>query len=106
MFALLREARPNATIAIFQHWTGFGRLVESGKPKIKSGVADVLESPGDEDDTMEAAINYLRSGKRPTLLFIHLDHIDHIGHTYTWGSLPYYNAIEKADRLIELGCHR
>jgi len=95
MFAVLREQRPNATIAVFHHWTGFGRLVEPGVP-------DVIEAPGDEDQTTKAAIDFLTNGRfpHPDLLFVHLDHVDAAGHSRLWGSNAYYEALNKADRLI------
>jgi len=95
IFSLLRRHRPNATIAAFHQWTDFARLVEPG-------VVDVMESPGDEDETMAAAVAFVASTAHPApdFLFVHLDNVDHAGHTLTWGSTPYLNAINKADRLI------
>jgi hypothetical protein len=95
IFAVLRAQRPNATIGVFHEWTGFGRLVEAGVP-------DLIQSPGDEDETTQAAIRFLLDGTfpPPDLLFVHLDHVDAAGHSRTWGSPAYYAAINKADKLI------
>ena len=41
IFAALRAQRPAAKIGVFHDWDGFGALVEPG-------VADAIESPGDE----------------------------------------------------------
>ncbi len=91
MFAALREHQPDATIGIFHDWGDFDRLVEPG-------VADHVEDPGAEQETMDAAVAWLQRNE-PTLLFIHLDHVDHAGHASTWGSAPYNTAVEDADLL-------
>ncbi|MCH9682799.1 MAG: alkaline phosphatase family protein, partial [Deltaproteobacteria bacterium] len=91
MFAALRQQRPDATIGIFHDWADFDRLVEPG-------IADHVEHPGDEQETMTAAIAWMQR-EQPTLLFIHLDHVDHAGHLSTWGSAPYVAAVEDADTL-------
>lgn len=92
MFAALREQRPAAVIGIFHDWVDFDRLVEPG-------VADVMQSPGDEQDTMNAATTWLAK-TQPTLLFVHVDHVDHAGHLNGWGSAAYVTAIEDADSLL------
>lgn len=92
MFATLRAERPTATIGIFHDWADFDRLVEPG-------VADHVEHPGDEQQTMAAATAWL-AAQQPTLLFVHLDHVDHAGHTYGWGSAEYVAAVETADELL------
>jgi hypothetical protein len=92
MFAALREHQPDATIGIFHDWADFDRLVEPD-------VVDHAEHPGDEQDTMDAATAWLVD-VRPTLLFVHLDHVDHTGHTYGWGSPDYVGSIESADGLL------
>ena len=95
IFAVLREQRPESTIAVFHEWGGFGRLVEKGIP-------DIIESPGDEVATINAAINFLLDGQYPLpqLMFIHIDHVDGAGHTRGWGSKGYYDAVNKVDGLI------
>jgi hypothetical protein len=92
MFATLRQQQPAAVIGIFHDWTDFDRLVEPG-------VVDHAEDPGDEQQTMDAAVAWLVD-MEPTLLFVHLDHVDHAGHTYGWGSAQYVAAVEAADDLL------
>ena len=91
-FAVLREQRPDARIGVFHDWDGFGALVEPG-------VADRLESPGDELQTVAAALAWMTDTK-PELLFIHLDLVDHAGHFNGWGSDAYVEAAESADALV------
>ncbi len=92
MFAALRQHRPDAVIGIFHDWTDFERLVEVG-------VADFIGDPGDEQETMDAATAWLVEAQ-PTLLFVHLDHVDHAGHLSGWGSASYESAVEDADALV------
>lgn len=91
-FAALREQRPDARIGVFHDWDGFAALVEPG-------VADVIESPGDELQTVAAALTWMQQNK-PELLFIHLDLVDHAGHFNGWGSDAYVSAAEDADALV------
>jgi len=92
MFAALRQHRPDAVIGVFHDWDEFDRLIEPG-------VVDHMEHPGDEQDTMDAATAWLGQ-EQPTLLFVHLDHVDHAGHLNTWGSDAYVSAVEDADGLL------
>jgi predicted AlkP superfamily pyrophosphatase or phosphodiesterase len=92
LFGQLRAQRPSAVIGIFHHWDGFGRLVEPN-------VADRLEAGKTAPATMAAALTFLRQ-RRPHLLFIHLDSVDHAGHEHGHGSPEYRSAVSEADKLI------
>ncbi len=91
-FAVVREQMPGAKIGIFHDWDAFGELVEPG-------IATHMESPGDEHETMTAALAWMKA-ERPELLFVHLDHVDHAGHFHGWGSDDYVEAVELADLLV------
>jgi hypothetical protein len=92
MFAVVRAHRPAATIGVFHDWDGFSALVEPGVP-------DIIDSPGDEQETMDAAIAWY-TANQPDLLFVHLDLVDHAGHFHGWGGPDYVAAGEKADALV------
>jgi predicted AlkP superfamily pyrophosphatase or phosphodiesterase len=92
MFGELRRQRPESVIAVFHDWDGFGRLVE-GKS------CDAVENADGPVDAMHRATAFWRD-RQPTLLFVHLDHVDHAGHAEGWGSPAYLAAVEEADRLI------
>jgi len=92
IFGLLRVAQPSAKIAVFNDWEGFADLLEKGAP-------DVLQHEHGPEKTTAAAIHYWREN-RPTLLFIHLDNVDHTGHDYSWTSSEYYRAVAEADKQI------
>jgi len=92
IFGVLREQRPQAVIGLFHDWDGFARLTERR-------AADVAERGDGPIETMRKAIDFVKS-RRPTFLFVQLDHVDHAGHKHGWGSPEYVAAIEQADRLI------
>ena len=91
VFSVLREQRKDAAIGIFHHWGGFAVLVEPG-------VANVVEHCKTQGETISHAVAYLKENK-PTLLFIHLDHVDDAGHKYGHGSPEYIAAVAETDRL-------
>jgi len=92
IFGVLRQQRPSSVLACFYDWDGFGRLLEQG-------ALDILEDGDGPVDTTNRAVAYFESN-RPDLTFVHLDHVDHTGHSEGHGSAAYYRAVEEADRLI------
>ncbi len=88
----LRAQRPQAKIAAFYHWDGFGRLFERNR-------ANVAEPIKTTPQTAAAAIAYWKAEK-PDLLLIHFDEVDHIGHEHSWGSPEYLAEIERNDELV------
>lgn len=92
LFAVVRGQRPDAKSGMFHDWQDFDRLVEEG-------VVDRRQHPGDEQETMDAALAWA-DANAPELLFIHLDHVDHAGHLNTWGSDAYFASAKVADDLV------
>lgn len=92
VFGALRVQRPTAVIACFHDWDGFGRLLERRGPNAVEHVAGAT-------NTVRRAVAYLEA-HRPTFLFVHLDHVDHAGHQFGWGTPEYRDAVTAADRLI------
>jgi predicted AlkP superfamily pyrophosphatase or phosphodiesterase len=95
IFGLIRKARPEAKTALFTDWPDFARLIEP------SAVSKVFAKDGDERAVVEQAIRYLASEK-PALTLIHVDHVDHAGHTIGWDTPEYRRAVERADELLGL----
>ncbi len=92
IFTLFKDQQPEAHIGTIYDWDGFGRLFE------KSDVD--FDIDGDhEDGTTKDAIDYIKK-HTPDFTFIHLDHVDHAGHSMGHGSLEYYKSVQKADSLI------
>lgn len=92
IFGVLRKQQPTSVIACFHDWGGIGILLERK-------AFDVIEDTEGPINTTERAIEYFKE-KKPTLTFIHLDHIDHAGHQHGYVSPEYNKSIEEADRLI------
>lgn len=92
IFSVLRSQRKDAVIGIFHHWDGFAVLVEPG-------VANVMEHYTTQGETISHAVAFLKE-KKPTLLFIHLDHVDDAGHEFGHGSPEYIAAVEETGRLV------
>ncbi|MCR9226068.1 MAG: alkaline phosphatase family protein [Flavobacteriaceae bacterium] len=92
IFTLFKDQQPGAHIGAIYDWDGFGRLFE------KSDVD--FDIDGDhEDKTTQAAVKYIKE-HRPKFTFVHLDHVDHAGHSQGHASPEYYRSVEKADALI------
>lgn len=92
IFTLFKDQKPTAHVGAIYDWDGFGRLFE------KSDVD--FDIDGDhEDGTTKDAVAYLKKHK-PEFTFIHLDHVDHAGHSMGHGTPEYYESVEKADSLI------
>ena len=92
LFGLTRKQKPEAVIGLFHEWKGFARLVETS-------AIDMVETGLDAEGTVESAATFLRE-KKPELLFVHLDLVDHAGHEFGIGTPEYIAAVEKADGLI------
>ena len=92
IFGLLRSAYPASRIAVFHDWRGFSDLLEKQAP-------DIMRHEPGAARTTEAAIRYWMEN-RPALMFIHLDNVDHAGHSHGWYSNEYYKAVEVADGYI------
>lgn len=92
IFSVLREQKPGCTLAVYHDWDGFGRLVERQ-------MVDVVEHPQGPTNTVRRAVEFFKS-RKPTLTFIHLDHVDHAGHESGHGTPEYYASVAVADKLI------
>lgn len=94
LFQIVTDQHPEWEVGSIYQWDGFGNLYDRR-------FVDYDVNPKSEDETAQVAVDYIRS-KKPNLLFIHLDHVDHVGHADGHGTPEYYQAVEKADRLIGL----
>jgi hypothetical protein len=93
IFGLLHQARPTAKLGMFFDGTsGFPFIAEEGVPD-KVGIA---QGP---DATLALALDYIPSAK-PTLVFLHVDLMDHAGHTEGWESPAYDEALDHCDKLL------
>ncbi len=94
IFGWIRRNRPSAEIGTVYQWGGFGGLFE------KTAVNYDKHMP-DEVSTTNTFTAYVKT-KKPLFAFMHLDHVDDVGHEYGHGTDLYYQAVTKADSLIGL----
>jgi predicted AlkP superfamily pyrophosphatase or phosphodiesterase len=92
IFGVLRDQKPASRIAVFHEWGGFANLVERRGP-------DVIRHDSSSARTLAAALEYWKE-RRPSLLFVHLDGVDHAGHQTNWLSANYYHAVQEADGYV------
>ena len=88
----MRAQQPSNRIAIFHDWPGFANLVEKHAP-------DVMQHVHGAAKTAETAADYWKRN-HPSLMFVHLDNVDHTGHADGWATPSYYRAVEDADRYV------
>lgn len=92
IFSILREQRPASRISVIYDWDGFGMLLQ------RKMVDDFING-NLEDDTTAQAVSVIVAQK-PTLTFVHLDHIDHALHGVGFMTEPYLAAVAKGDMLL------
>ena len=94
IFNVVREQLPDAEQGAIFHWNGFGNLVQQD-------VVNRFNTYRTEDETTKQVCDYIVS-KKPTFLFIQLDHVDHAGGHFVFNSDIYMSAVQKADTLVGL----
>lgn len=92
IFGVLHEKKPELRQAVFHDWQDFARLIEPG-------VVPVVRHLDGTPPTMAAAIEYWKQAQ-PDLLFIHLDGVDHTGHSHGWSTPQYREAVRVVGGLI------
>jgi len=92
IFSILHQQRPEAEIGVVHHWKDFGRLYQKDAVHFDKHFTT-------EDSATTAFADYIVASK-PTLAFLHLDHVDHAGHHDGHGSEIYYKSVSKTDSLI------
>jgi len=92
IFSVFRQQQPASILGVFHDWDDYGRLVERK-------MVDVVEDLEGPTNATHRAIEFITS-RRPTFTFIHLDHVDHVGHEIGHGTPEYYASVGVADKLI------
>jgi predicted AlkP superfamily pyrophosphatase or phosphodiesterase len=92
IFGVLRDQKPGSRIAVFHEWGGFANLLERRAP-------DVIRHESSSARTLGAALEYWKE-RHPSLMFVHLDGVDHAGHQTGWLSPSYYRAVIEADGYV------
>lgn len=92
IFSYVRHAIPDAVMGSFCDWRDINDyFLEEGIGIHKKNVP--------EEEVVKNACDFLLSQK-PTLLFTYFEAPDDMGHTYGWGTVPFYDSIERCDRNI------
>jgi len=92
IFSVLKAQKQPTELGAIYHWDGFGRLFEKR-------FVDYDRHGETEDMTRDLIVDYIRQ-KKPDFLFIQFDHVDGAGHRFGHGTPGYFEAVEKADKLI------
>jgi predicted AlkP superfamily pyrophosphatase or phosphodiesterase len=91
IFNIIREQLPEVEQGAIFHWGGFGQLLQE---EVVNRY-DTYDSP---EETTRQVCDYITS-KKPTFLFIQLDHVDGAGHKFGYKTPEYLKAVAKADSL-------
>ena len=92
IFKLVRNAHPDAEIGSFCNWNP----INTG---IVEGSANITMDTGYDDVLTDKICTYITE-KKPELLFIQYDSIDHEGHSSGYGSEEYYEQLETMDGYV------
>ncbi|PTS90632.1 MULTISPECIES: alkaline phosphatase family protein [unclassified Caulobacter] len=92
IFQVLFDQQPQLEVGSIYQWDGFGNLYDHR-------FVDYDVNSKDEADTAALAIAYIKA-RKPGLLFVHFDDVDHAGHEFGHGTARYYDAVARVDTLI------
>jgi len=103
IFSLLHQARPDLKTAAIYDWGGTSLYFERDLVDLDFE-PDLPKSTTEErvlraEATLDRAIACI-AGQEAQFIFIQLDHPDHFGHRFSWGSDEYLASIEHADGLV------
>ena len=92
---VVKEARPDAEVGAIYNWIGITGIVESAAD---TGITNERISG------QENLVKYIESGyvseKKPTLLYLHLNNPDSVGHSKGHHTPEYYACLEETDAHI------
>ena len=92
IFRYVREAHHDAELGAFCNWYPiYEGIIEKN--------IGVTTAKGDDDVLTPKICDYIKD-KKPELLFIQFDSVDHAGHAYGYGKDAYLKAIEKVDSYV------
>jgi predicted AlkP superfamily pyrophosphatase or phosphodiesterase len=104
IFGLCRDANPGAEIAAIYEWDGFGRLFSKKdvtfdvNPKVGLW-AKYAKDESNASVTAHVAADCIRE-KKPLMTFVHLDLVDHAGHSNGYDTEKYDLAVGVADTHV------
>ncbi|MBR1927039.1 MAG: alkaline phosphatase [Bacteroidales bacterium] len=100
-FHLMRLERPEAETGVVCEWDDFRNYVDLQCVSYEKAIDDPTGHP---DAIVEESARYIKE-KKPAICFIHIDALDHMGHSYGQGSAEYMAELPKVDdrvrRIVE-----
>ncbi|MCD8388316.1 MAG: alkaline phosphatase [Bacteroidales bacterium] len=96
IFQITRDQRPDAEMGVIADWDGINYLVDSLSCNY------MVNSPGYPDTASVAAdlaVQYIID-KKPTLMALVFDHLDHVGHADGHDTPEYYAALNQIDTEV------
>lgn len=100
-FHLLKQVRPDAETGVVCEWGDFLNYADTLCLDYAKRIHHASQNP---DDIVTESVRYIKE-KKPVLCFIHIDALDHMGHSYGQGSDEYYAELPKVDdrvrRIVE-----
>ncbi|MDR0644590.1 MAG: alkaline phosphatase [Treponema sp.] len=94
IFALLRDQKPESEIGAFYEWHKIKYLFSKGSLNHSQHLPRMF------DVSLALAVAPYIKWKKPSLLYFHIDAIDHLGHTNGFDSPRYLKTLEKYDKKI------
>ena len=100
-FHLMRQVRPDAETGVVCEWGDFQNYADTLCVSYKKKIDGPSEHP---DAIVEESAKYIKE-KKPVICFVHIDALDHMGHSYGQGSAEYMAELPKVDdrvrRIVE-----
>lgn len=96
IFKLLRDARPDAEIGCMYEWKGIKFVVDTLALNYYAQAVDANEQP---DQLCTMAEVYIKD-KKPTLLAVCFDALDHVGHKEGHDTPQYYAKLSELDGYV------
>ena len=97
IFSELRRQRPEARIDVVAEWGGIGHLID------RQAVDSYFLVPGKYEETPNAIVDEavrLITEKKPTLLAVCIDQLDHVGHAQGHDTPAYYKKLAQIDGYV------
>lgn len=96
VFSLMRETYPEAEIGVLYEWDGIKYLVDTLALSHHALAPDYAQNP---EGLCEMAVGYVKA-KRPDLLAVCFDQLDHAGHSAGHDTPGYYECLRRLDGYI------
>lgn len=97
IFHVLRQVKPEAEMGIVCEWGGCQHYVDTLCLNYNKSIHEPSQNP---ESIVEESVKYI-TGKKPVLCFIHIDALDHAGHSYGQGTPEYYEELTAVDGRIQ-----